>query len=79
MATTTLTERESRLYKQLLEAVENDTHEWNEVYIDNARDDFSVKELEGLLGSLSKKGLYRDANDKEDKGIWGQVKKEGAR
>ena len=74
MSATHLTEREDRLYKQLLDAVENDLGEWNEVYIDNARDGFSVKELEGLLGSLSKKGLYRDANDKEDKGIWGQVK-----
>ena len=72
----TLTEREGRLYKQLLEAVENDAHEWNDVYIDNARDGFSVKELEGVLGSLSKKGLYHDAHDKEDKGIWGQVKRE---
>lgn len=59
-----LTKKEVQCLKQLEEAVEShSTPQWGNVYLDNARGEFTPHQFAALLASLAKKGLYRSYND----------------
>jgi hypothetical protein len=63
---TQLTDNENRVLACLRGAVEGRTIDkdgitWGDVYLDNAiPDGMSSREFDGTLGSLTKKGLYRE-------------------
>ena len=64
-----LTPNETKLLDQLRtkvecsEQVDQDGSTWQQVYLDNARGDFSPRTFAALLGSLSTKGFYRPDGD----------------
>lgn len=73
-----LTADETIALKSLREEAEsNNGNGWWDVYLDNAFiRDWSPKKWASILGSLTKKGLYKDISDPDFKGVWGSVKME---
>lgn len=71
-----LTDNERQAMAALRANVEyNINQEWGAVYLDNAcPPEWRGYQWSGVLGSLAKKGLYRDEQDRENKGVWGQVR-----
>ncbi len=66
-----LTEREAGLLKTLrAESEISDSEDWRTVYLDNVdMRNASPREFAGLLGSLTKKGMYREID-----GFFGEVR-----
>lgn len=59
------------------EAESNNGNGWWDCYLDNAKpSDWSPKKWASILGSLTKKGFYKDIQDPDYKGVWGSVKME---
>ena len=57
------------------EAESDNGNGWWDCYLDNAKpNDWTPRKWAAVLGSLTKKGLYRDIQDPDFKGIWGSVK-----
>lgn len=55
--------------------IEHDGAKWGTVYLDNARPkDWNARKWAGILGALTKAGLYKDFDDRQFKGIFGEVK-----
>ncbi len=76
---TKLTKNEFEVLSRLREKAESDDGDgWWTVYLDNAFiKGWNKKRWSSVLGSLKKKGLYREIDDPDFRGIFGQVK--GAR
>lgn len=72
----TLTMDECSTVKYLREEAEtNDGNGWWTVYLDNAKPkDWAPRKWAALLGNLKKKGYYRDIDDPDFKGAFGQIK-----
>lgn len=71
-----LTSNECSAVKYLRVAAESDNgNGWWDCYLDNAKPkDWSPRKWASILGSLKKKGYYKDIDDPDFKGIWGSVK-----
>lgn len=60
------------------EAESNDGDGWWTVYLDNAKPKgWEGRKWAAILGSLKKKGLYREIDDPDFRGTFGQIKMEG--
>lgn len=57
------------------EAESDDGNGWWTVYLDNAKPkDWSPRKWAALLSNLKQKGFYRDIDDPDFKGAFGQIK-----
>ena len=73
ISSATLTDKESLALEHLRHFVESSSHGWGNVYLDNARPpQWDEKTWSGVLGSLTKKGLYQP--EWGDEGCFGDVK-----